>query len=40
MGIPKFAKFLITRYPLIIKKIKEENDVPETGNILSKIINE
>ena len=31
MGIPKFAKFLINRYPLIIRKIKEEQDVPEIG---------
>ena len=33
MGIPKFAKFLINRYPLILKKIKEENDVPQTGKL-------
>ncbi len=32
MGIPKFAKFLINRYPLILKKIQEEQDVPEIGN--------
>lgn len=31
MGIPKFARFLINRYPLILKKIKEESDVPELG---------
>jgi 5'-3' exonuclease len=31
MGIPKFARFLINRYPLILKKIKEESDVPEIG---------
>jgi 5'-3' exoribonuclease 1 len=33
MGIPKFARFLITRYPLILKKIKEEGDVPENDNL-------
>lgn len=31
MGIPKFARFLISRYPLILKKAKTEFDVPETG---------
>jgi 5'-3' exonuclease len=34
MGIPKFAKFLINRYPLIIKKIKNhEIDVCEIDNL-------
>ena len=33
MGIPKFAYFLTTRYPLIIKKIKDETDVPEIDNL-------
>jgi hypothetical protein len=34
MGIPKFAKFLINRYPLILRKIKDERDVPEIGKKL------
>jgi len=29
MGIPKFARFIITRYPLILKKIREEGDIPK-----------
>ena len=33
MGIPKFAYFLTTRYPLIIKKIKDETDIPEIDNL-------
>ncbi len=32
MGIPKFAKFLINRYPLILKKIKDERDITIIGN--------
>lgn len=32
MGIPKFAKFLINRYPLILRKIKDDRDVPEIDN--------
>ena len=32
MGIPKFAYFISTRYPLIVKKIKEKIDVPEIDN--------
>lgn len=31
MGIPKFAKWLIHRYPTILKKIKTDQDVPEIG---------
>ena len=33
MGIPKFAYFLTSRYPLIVKKIKVEADVPEIDNL-------
>ena len=33
MGIPKFARFIITRYPLILKKIREEGDIPEIDNL-------
>ena len=33
MGIPKFAYFITKRYPLIIKKIKEEVDIPEIDNL-------
>ena len=33
MGIPKFAYFISNRYPLIIKKIKEQTDVPEIDNL-------
>ena len=33
MGIPKFAYFLTTRYPLIIKKVKDETDIPEIDNL-------
>ena len=33
MGIPKFAYFLTNRYPLILKKIKDETDVPEIDNL-------
>jgi 5'-3' exonuclease len=38
MGIPKFARFLINRYPLILKKIKEEVDVPEIGKFYIFIV--
>lgn len=38
MGIPKFARFLINRYPLIMKSIQEEGDVPSIGNKLKQII--
>jgi len=31
MGIPKFARWLVTRYPLILKKINTDLDVPEIG---------
>ena len=34
MGIPKFARFLINRYPLIMNRIGEENDIPSIGIIL------
>ena len=33
MGIPKFAYFLSNRYPLILKKIKDETDVPPIDNL-------
>ena len=33
MGIPKFARFLMTRYPLILRKIREEGDIPEIDNL-------
>ena len=33
MGIPRFAYFISNRYPLIIKKIREEYDVPEIDNL-------
>ena len=33
MGIPKFARFIMTRYPLILKKIREEGDIPEIDNL-------
>ena len=32
MGIPKFAYYISTRYPLILKKIKDDFDVPEVDN--------
>ncbi|MCQ2816732.1 MAG: hypothetical protein MJ252_05640, partial [archaeon] len=28
MGIPKFARYLMTKYPLIIRKIMNDNDLP------------
>ena len=33
MGIPKFAYFLTNRYPLIIKNIKNETDIPPIDNL-------
>ena len=33
MGIPKFARFLITRYPLILRKIKDHRDIPEIDQL-------
>ena len=33
MGIPKFARFLMTRYPLILRKIRDERDVPEIDHL-------
>ncbi len=32
MGIPKFFKWLTRRYPMILKNIKKEEDMPPTGN--------
>jgi 5'-3' exonuclease len=31
MGIPKFARFLTTRYPLIVKTINDKSDIPTIG---------
>lgn len=39
MGIPKFARFLINRYPLILKSIQEEGDVPSIGKKTNNKIN-
>ena len=33
MGIPRFAKTLMIRYPLIIKDIRNESDVPIIHNL-------
>jgi len=33
MGIPRFAYYISNRYPLIIKKIKEDADIPEIDNL-------
>lgn len=33
MGIPKFAYFITNRYPLIVKKIKEDTIIPEIDNL-------
>ena len=33
MGIPRFAYYISNRYPLIVKKIEEEADVPEIDNL-------
>lgn len=33
MGIPRFAKTLMTRYPLIIGNIKNESDIPIIDNL-------
>ena len=33
MGIPRFAKKLMTRYPLIVGNIKNESDIPEINNL-------
>jgi len=40
MGIPKFARFLINRYPLILKNIQDESDIPSIGEFfIYKLIN-
>jgi len=31
MGIPKFFRWLVRRYPCILTDIKDENDVPPIG---------
>ena len=33
MGIPKFIKTLIRRYPLIVGNIKNESDIPPIDNL-------
>lgn len=33
MGIPKFARFLMARYPLILRKVKTNIDIPEIDNL-------
>ena len=33
MGIPRFAKTLITRYPLITSNIRNESDIPIIHNL-------
>ena len=33
MGIPRFAFYISNRYPLIVKKIEKEADVPEIDNL-------
>ncbi|CAI2359350.1 unnamed protein product [Moneuplotes crassus] len=33
MGIPKFFRWLVRRYPMILADIKEENDVPPIDNL-------
>jgi 5'-3' exoribonuclease 1 len=33
MGVPKFAYFLTHRYPLIVKQIVDETDVPPIDNL-------
>ncbi len=37
MGIPKFARFLINRYPLILQKIQNDDEVTSIGSKMSKI---
>jgi 5'-3' exonuclease len=39
MGIPKFARFLTTRYPLILKLIQDESDIPTIGNLYQQTNN-
>ena len=30
MGIPRFVRTLISRYPLIMKNLLDKNEIPET----------
>lgn len=31
MGIPKFARFIITRYPLVLQKLKDNPAMTDLG---------
>ena len=31
MGIPKFARFIVSRYPLVLQKIRENPVINELG---------
>jgi hypothetical protein len=31
MGIPKFARFIVSRYPLVLQKLKENPEIVELG---------
>ena len=33
MGIPKFARFIVTRYPLVLQKLKENSEVCSLDNL-------
>ena len=33
MGIPRYAKTLMTRYPLIVENIRNESDIPKIDNL-------
>ena len=30
MGIPRFLRTLVSRYPLIMKNLKDKSEIPET----------
>jgi 5'-3' exonuclease len=34
MGIPKFARFIVTRYPLVLQKLNENPDIVDLGKFL------
>lgn len=38
MGIPKFFRWLTRRYPLILKNVKQEEDIPITGKTLENCL--